>query len=427
VTTQPSVEPVLTEPPVKMGDCVFEALADDLKNGVQSQVLLVADANTYQACGEWVEAAVSKSGLSMKRVMLDGEPWVAADEVSIARVLHALNGLEHILAAVGSGTITDIVRYVAFQTRLPFVSIPTAASVDAYTSITASITLQQVKFSFLTRPARKVYAHLPTLCAAPHRLTAAGFSDMVAKYTALADWQLAHLLVGDAYHEQVARQAKNALQACVEEAGAIRGGDSSGIRALFDGMAVSGRCMAAVGNSRPAAGSEHSLAHFWEIDHQVHHLPPSLHGEKTGVASIIIAGLYERLRGLSAPEAALRLQHFSLPDPGEEAARLQSTLGPAAESLLAVQPSFLGITQAKAARIKENLVAQWDQVQNIVSSVPPQAEMKALLERVGSPHDSAQIHVQPEEVDRAIENGMYVRDRLTILEINRMLGLTSKT
>ena len=101
-----------------MGDRIFDDLADDLKNGSQSQVLLVADENTYQACGEYVEAAASRSGLSVNVVILEGEPWVAADEISIARVLHALNGQEHLLAAVGSGTITDIVRYVAFQTRL---------------------------------------------------------------------------------------------------------------------------------------------------------------------------------------------------------------------------------------------------------------------------------------------------------------------
>jgi hypothetical protein len=52
--------------------------------------------------------------------------------------------------------------------------------------------------------------------------------------------------------------------------------------------------------------------------------------------------------------------------------------------------------------------------------------VQALLERVGSPYDPAQIHLQPQEVDQAIENAMYVRDRLTILELNRMLGLNSR-
>jgi glycerol-1-phosphate dehydrogenase [NAD(P)+] len=57
---------------------------------------------------------------------------VIADEYSVHQVLKALDGREQTLIAVGSGTITDIVRFVCFQARLPFVSVPTAASVDAY-------------------------------------------------------------------------------------------------------------------------------------------------------------------------------------------------------------------------------------------------------------------------------------------------------
>ena len=123
---------------------------------------------------------------------------LSADETSIDRVLGALDNRADTLIAVGSGTITDIVRYTAFQTQRAFISVPTAASVDAYTSFTTSITLGGVKHSLLAQPARCVYVQVPTLAAAPPLLTASGFSDMLAKYTALADWKLAHLLNDDA-------------------------------------------------------------------------------------------------------------------------------------------------------------------------------------------------------------------------------------
>ena len=409
--------------PVRTGDHVFAEMSADLCQFGRSQVLLVADANTFQACGGQVEQAVRSAGLVLNKMVFPAQPVLRANEASIAQVLQALNGQEHLLAAVGSGTITDIVRYVAFQTNMPFISIPTAASVDAYTSFTASITLQQLKRSILAKPPLSVYAHLPVLCTAPQNLTLSGFSDMVAKYTALADWKLSHLLVGEVYHDLVAQRAGKALQECVKKVDEIRSGSTAGITVIVEGLMISGCSMFTVKSSRPAAGAEHSLAHFWEIYHQLNNLPAALHGEKTGVACVLIAKFYEALRCLSPLEAVRRLDHFKLPDPYVEEARLRLVLGPVAAPLLASQPSFLGDLRQQIDLIKSNLVAHWDQVQEVAITVPTSRQIAALLESAGSASKPSQVHVQEQEVQMALENAMYVRDRLTILELNRMLNL----
>lgn len=408
---------------VFQSDQVFADLATHLGGIEPGRVLLVADENTFHACGQMVEDAIREAGLPLKKCIFPGKDWLAADETSITRVLQGLDGQEHLLAAVGSGTVTDIVRYVAYQTRLPFISIPTAASVDAYTSFTAAITLGQVKYSIPARPARTVYAHLPTLRAAPQRLTASGFSDMVAKYTALADWRLAHLIAGDSFNEVVAQHAMQAARSCSQAAEAVRAAALHGIGALVDSLMVSGRCMVTVKSSRPAAGAEHSLSHFWEIHHQLHHLPEALHGEKTGVGSVLVSGLYAALRSLSAQEAARRLGKFYLPDQQVEADRLMAALGPAAQPVLAARPSFLGWTGGRLEQIKSNLLANWGQVQVIAATVPGPQEITAWLETAGAFSRPDQINLQAEEIQAALELGMYVRDRLTILEINRMLSL----
>ena len=226
---------------------------------------------------------------------------------------------------------------------------------------------------------------------------------MVAKFTALADWKLAHLLTGDAYDSQVAQQAWNAVQVYLKKAEAIRTAEPEGITALFDSLAISGRCMVTVHSSRPAAGAEHSLAHFWEITHQLNNLPVALHGEKTGVASVIIAQLYERLRGLSSQEAARRLENFHSPNIQAETTRLRSILGPSADLLLASQLSFLGMLPVKVAQIKANLISYWDQVQAIASTVPTENEIANLLQKGGAVNKPAQIHVKRLEVEHALE------------------------
>lgn len=415
---------LLTDVPARIGEQVFNELVADLRRQKPDRIVLVADENTFHTCGQMVEEAVSKARVPIEKVIFPGKPWLAADESSIARVLNSLNGQENILLAVGSGTITDVVRFVAFQARLPFISIPTAASVDSYASFTAAMTFGQVKYSIPAKPAQAIYAHLPTLCAAPARLNVSGFSDMVAKYTALADWQLAHLLAGDAYNAAVSWQAEQAVRTCIQNAEAIRAAQPAGLTALFNGLLISGRCMVTVNSSRPAAGAEHSLAHYWEIQHQLNHQHATLHGEKTGVATVLIAQLYEELRRLSLEEVIYRLDQFRLPDPAVEGERLQASLGPVAAQMIANRPSFLGKLRGEVEQIKVNLVTHWDQIQAVALKVPTGSEIAGLLEKVGSPSRPDQLQVQPDEVQQALKNALYVRDRLTILELNYMLGLS---
>ena len=304
--------------PVTLQDHAFELLAAALQAGAIRRVLMVADENTYPAVGFQVEEALRSVGLNVISKILAGQSvngaatQVLPNERAIVPVLDALDGHEAVLVAVGSGTVTDITRFCAYQTRNPFYSVPTAASVDAYTSYTAAITIGQVKKSILTKPASGVFAQLPLVCAAPPRMAAAGFGDMLAKFTALADWKLAHLLVDESFAEPVATWAGQAADATMRQAAGVRSASPAGMAVLLDGLFVSGHCMVAVHSSRPAAGAEHSLAHFWEIKHHLAAEPDALHGEKTGVASVLVAQLYQSLRQLSRQEVSRRLSAFCL-------------------------------------------------------------------------------------------------------------------
>lgn len=411
------------ETPIYIGEDVFQALGAHLQAAPRLPLLLVADRRTFSACGERLEDALRAAALPLTRLILEGEPGVKPDERSVTRALQALGGQERTLIALGSGTITDIVRFVAFQSRCPFVSVPTAASVDAYASYTTSITLDGLKHSFSAKTPAGVYAHLPTLCAAPPRMAASGFSDMLAKYTALADWRLASLLNGDAYDGAVDRRAAQALETCASQAAAIRAARPAGIAALMDSLIVSGHCMVAVKSSRPAAGAEHSLAHFWEMIRPARPQDEPLHGERTGAAAVVVAGLYKRLRALTRAGAARRLERFTPPAPEHEIAAVRAAYGPLSAHLLAGESALPGSFWPQIGRIQERLLASWDEVQQIAAGVPAPADIAALLETAGSVSHPSQLGISNEEIGRAVLYAMYVRDRFTILELNRMLSL----
>ncbi|MBQ8402562.1 MAG: iron-containing alcohol dehydrogenase, partial [Clostridia bacterium] len=63
-----------------------------------------------------------------------------------------------ILVACGSGTLHDITRYCANAAKMPFVSYPTAASVDGFMSGIAAMTWYGQKLSFASTPPAAVFA-----------------------------------------------------------------------------------------------------------------------------------------------------------------------------------------------------------------------------------------------------------------------------
>jgi len=141
-----------------------------------------------------------------------------------------------------------------------------------------------------------IFADLPTLCAAPRAMIAAGFGHMLGKFTALADWRLGHLVWDEPYDERIAQGTRNAVQGCVNRVEEIGIAWEDGVRGLMEGLIESRFCMMETGCSRPAAGTEHYLSHFWETKLLRENRPAILHGAKVGVACIMVAQCYERVK-----------------------------------------------------------------------------------------------------------------------------------
>ena len=67
--------------------------------------------------------------------------------VYVFQVLLALDRTPRTFLAVGSGTITDITRFVSHRIAAEFISLPTAASVDGFTSIGAPMVIDGAKIT----------------------------------------------------------------------------------------------------------------------------------------------------------------------------------------------------------------------------------------------------------------------------------------
>ncbi len=407
-----------------IGDHAIDAFTDYVVRNKYQRLVIVADDNTYNAIGDRVERALQKNSIKPHTLVLheNGDPIIASAR-SVLDVLIALESGTEIVVAVGSGTITDIVRFISHRTRLPFISIPSAASVDAYSSITTSIMVEGVKRSLKAKQPKAIFASIDTLSKAPQTMAAAGFGDMLAKYTAIADWKLAHLLVGEPCDDCIVQSIKAALQQCIDNVKGLGIHSAQDIQSLMEGLFVSGICMAMAKNSRPAAGSEHSLAHFWEMTHQKRDKPLALHGTRTGVATGVIAGIYEQLRNLSYQEVESRVQVATLPQISKEVAGIQDVYGESGPEIRDNGFSFLEMSQTDFQQLKKNILINWDEIVAIASEVPSRERIVSLLHQAKSVSDPLEIGITEEQVSQALRWSSYLRDRFTVLELNRILKL----
>jgi glycerol-1-phosphate dehydrogenase [NAD(P)+] len=246
---------------------VEEGALDRLAAHVPRPALVVMDVNTEAVAGARVARELGADVLCLPADL-------HATEEAAAQVRAKLRTG---LVAVGSGTLTDIVRYAAHSAGCEFVSVPTAASMDGYASSVAALERDGVKLTLPARAPASIFADPRIAAAAPTELTRAGIGDLLAKTTARVDWLAAHLLYGEDWR---------ALQPLPElDIAALLDGDADAVAGLLRALIESGLAMAAVGSSRPASGCEHHASHFWDLLAGRGMRPRALHGLQVGYAT----------------------------------------------------------------------------------------------------------------------------------------------
>lgn len=256
--------------------------------GDYRNIVMVCDENTYRIAGCKVENFVK-----LKQKIVLAPNGLHADENSVYLVEELLDSSSDLLLAVGSGTIHDITRYVAYEKGLQFVSVPTAPSVDGYVSSVCAMTWKGVKRTLTAVSPLALVADSDVITGAPLKMINSGIGDMLGKYTALFDWKISSMLTGEYYCDYVASLMKSALEQVVSNIEKIKTRDIHAIESLTYGLVLSGLVMQMTGNSRPASGAEHHISHLIEMG-VVSKNNTALHGEKVGVATVLVLKKYHQ-------------------------------------------------------------------------------------------------------------------------------------
>lgn len=212
----------------------------------------------------------------------------------------------HMIVGVGGGRSVDIAKMIAFNLKMPFVSIPTSASHDGIASPFVSIRGDKPHSVIASTPLG-VFVDIAIIKKAPRRLLASGCGDLVANLIAVRDWELGRDKTGEYFGRYAANLASMSANIIMENSSmfAKKGLD---VRVVVEALISAGVASCIAGSSRPCSGAEHLFSHALDK------LAPGvgLHGEKCGIGSIMMAKLqgqdwkkFEKtLRDVGAPTTA---------------------------------------------------------------------------------------------------------------------------
>jgi glycerol-1-phosphate dehydrogenase [NAD(P)+] len=285
--------------------------------------------------------------------------------------------------AVGSGVITDIVRYAAHLCGRDFVSVPTAASMDGYASSVAALAINGVKVTYPARAPIAIFADPAVAAGAPTELTRSGIGDLLAKATAHVDWLASHLLYDEPYYEEVVKLVLVPLRFAAANVPALLSGGACAAEQLLRGLVQSGIAMALAGSSRPASGCEHHASHFWDLLAARGLRPHAPHGLQVGYATRFAM----RIQSFAFAGGVVEVRHPAAPvDPLGDAAR--EWLGePTPEITEAVEEKQRWVAAVPAGWPADR--AQWDRVR---ARIGPALELFGSVERA---LDAAGIPAEP--------------------------------
>lgn len=329
-----------------------------------------------------------------------------------------------LLIGVGSGVICDLTKWIATKCHLPFLLMGTAASMNAYTSITGTMTKDKVKSTHWLEPAQGVLMDATLIASAPHAMTCAGIGDLLARHVANADWKLSNLIHGTYFCPVPFEMMTRFQDAYLPLIRQIKEGDLDAMQKLNDAILISGYSMTILdGETSPSSGSEHILSHFYDFQHEVFGKPKNLHGEQVGIGTIIMSTAYEVLLGIDPSIFDIddiERRRLSLAEIQHETKRIFREYSEIIDQVISTKR----IPDQDFRSYITNIIQSWELLWTDVRPyLMPAGRIKEAMTTSGGFTKLSDIQRTPDDGLQALLYGPWYRPRFTVLDLFWELGL----
>lgn len=372
-------------------------------------VLLVCDDATWVAAGQQLQSTLQTAGLNVVAHSLGRAPHAALRYVE--PILAMVN--EHridAMIAVGSGSINDITKYAAYQFGQAYVCVATAASMNGYSSATASLSDGVVKHSYVCRQPYAVVAELQVIATAPRNLARAGVGDTLCRSTVAADRYLSHVVLGTPFERDIFEQLRVHEGWLIANMALLRDGSMEYMRHLMHALLDAGDAMTATQSSAIASQGEHMIAHTLEMMYGKE-LREMLHGELIAVTTTHMAHLQHKML-LGQP----MLRHH--PRAAEHFVRL---FGKQAAEELAARYAKKVIPEAEIAGRDAKFQQHWPDIKaELLAMVVPANGIERAFKEAALATTAKAAGLVEERYNSAQAYAYMTRERFTFLDLAAM-------
>lgn len=423
--------------------------------------VVVADDNTFAAAGRLINDKLNSAGFDVVNpFVLPGKPMLHADYRHVEALRDFLIKHDAVAIAVGSGTINDIVKLASHESSRKYMVAPTAASIDGYSAYGASISINGLKQTLTCAAPLVIVADTRILQKAPPEMTAAGYADLLGKFTAGADWIIADCIDVEAIGLTSWQMVHTDLRQWTSQPEKLSKGDRQAIEHLFEGLIMTGLAMQTQKSSRPASGAEHLFSHAWEMQNLAKNGVPISHGFKVGIGTLAACALMEAIFAKNIDRLDIDSACSKYPGAAEREKQVRDAFcetpisirssGRSAESRLdsdrpvgslsiarrMIEHSGEGIVTgiiavSRSKQLTENslrdrlglIKSRWNDMRSKVSDqLLPYFELKARLARAKCPITPDQINLSREQVKETFFLAQMIRERYTVLDLAYEMG-----
>jgi glycerol-1-phosphate dehydrogenase [NAD(P)+] len=396
--------------------------------GIEGRGVIVYDKKIEELAAGSVFPILKNQGLNLTpHVKGDGKNLIRPEMGLAQKIADDIKGKADYLVSVGSGVISDLTKYAAHLLGLPYVLIPTAPSMNGYTSSMAALTDSGIMSTLMVEPAHAIFADIDILNKSPVDMIRSGLGDIVSKSICNADWKLSNLVKQTYFCTLPFHITDRSEPLYLNAAKDIGRGTDEGISVLADGILRSGLSMTIAGTSTPSSGAEHLLSHYLDLMALKDGRQKRLHGVQVGVTTLLMLDLYDCIRNY--PIGTVRIDKLKSrhQDKKELKRFMKRKFGRYADGVMK-NYAAKHLPWNKKKKEIEYIIDCWDEIWNELSPyIRLKEPVHEALERCGAAFSYLDLGLTRDEAHDAIVNARFIRDRYTILDLAADLGILEET
>jgi glycerol-1-phosphate dehydrogenase [NAD(P)+] len=391
--------------PIIIAKQALPKLVDYISKNKFNNVAVVSDDNTHEVAGAWLEKELSAIGCYVSSIVIESNSEANEENLNL---ITAYSDDSDILLAVGGGTINDLCKLSSYDRGKEYISVPTCASVNGFSSANASIELNGVKKSVKAHLPRAIFMDLEVIANAPKRLLISGFGDCLARSTSQVDWRLSNFVLGTEYHSFPFDILKEDEKFLFDNYIKLNNPDEEIIKSLCRLLILSGLGMYIAGSSNPASQAEHLIAHYMEMFYG-DDIPKTFHGEQIAVTSIVMSGIQESI--IAMDEIVLSPLYYTdkpiLKKFGEQ-------IG---SQFLKILPNK-EINEDDTESLNKKFKESWHSLQSELKEYSiGKDKILEMMRNIEGPYTYKHLGWDHEKFEEAITYAPYIRDRFTFLDL----------